>query len=94
SIPSLTAANTRLVPIKGAPPNVTRAPTFCAFAPRCDHAEARCRQARPPLEAAGADQTVACWRWREVERGPRTGAGAADKPAVTAPKQEALLTVT
>ncbi|TGQ77722.1 ABC transporter ATP-binding protein [Mesorhizobium sp. M8A.F.Ca.ET.207.01.1.1] len=94
SIPSLTAANTRLVPIKGAPPNVTLAPTFCAFAPRCDHAEARCRQARPPLEAAGADHTVACWRWREVERGPRTGAGAADKPAVTAPKQEALLTVT
>ncbi|TIT54141.1 MAG: ABC transporter ATP-binding protein, partial [Mesorhizobium sp.] len=28
SIPSLTAANTRLVPIKGAPPNVTLAPTF------------------------------------------------------------------
>ena len=93
SIPSLTAANTRLVPIKGAPPNVTLAPTFCAFAPRCDHAEAHCREEKPPLETVGAGHITACWRWRQVERLPRTAAVATDKPTVIAPRREPLLVV-
>ncbi|MER9296277.1 ABC transporter ATP-binding protein [Mesorhizobium sp. M0621] len=92
SIPSLTAANTRLVPIKGAPPNVTLPPTFCAFAPRCDYAEARCREQKPPLEMVGAGHTTACWRWRQVERLPRAPT-AASGAAPAAPKQEPLLVV-
>ncbi|MER8373551.1 ABC transporter ATP-binding protein [Mesorhizobium sp. M1406] len=93
SIPSLTAANTRLVPIKGAPPNVTLPPTFCAFAPRCDHAEARCREQKPPLEAVSAGHATACWRWRQVARLQRAPAAAPGAAPAAAPRQEPLLVV-
>ncbi|WP_246501463.1 ABC transporter ATP-binding protein [Mesorhizobium caraganae] len=94
SIPSLTAENTRLVPIKGTPPNVTLPPTFCAFAPRCDYAEARCREQKPPLETVNAGHTTACWRWREVDHLPRSPAAAQRVKPAGAAGQEALLTVT
>ena len=93
SIPSLTAANTRLVPIKGAPPNVTLAPTFCAFAPRCDHAEARCSAAKPALETVVPGHTAACWRWRELERAPRAPAAPVERRAGAAASEEPLLKV-
>jgi peptide/nickel transport system ATP-binding protein len=92
SIPSLTAARTRLVPIKGAPPDLHLAPTFCAFAPRCDYAVARCREAKPPLEDIGSGHTTACWEWRRALRVPRPAATVQEKPQVAA-KQEPLLAV-
>ncbi|CAN7653368.1 ABC transporter ATP-binding protein [Mesorhizobium sp. LjNodule214] len=94
SIPSLTAANTRLVPIKGAPPNVTLPPTFCAFAPRCDHAVVRCREAKPVLEPVVQAHTAACWRWRELQGLPRAPeAVMATARASGAAPNEPLLTV-
>lgn len=38
---------TRLAAIPGAPPNLTRLPEGCAFAPRCTFAEDACRVALP-----------------------------------------------
>ncbi len=94
SIPSLTAANTRLVPIKGAPPNVTLAPTFCAFAPRCDHSVARCREAKPVLEPVVSGHAAACWRWRELQGFPRAPESVmATARASGAAPNEPLLTV-
>ncbi|RJT29624.1 ABC transporter ATP-binding protein [Mesorhizobium waimense] len=94
SIPSLTAANTRLVPIKGAPPNVMLPPTFCAFAPRCDHAVSRCREAKPVLEPVVSGHAAACWRWRELHGVSRVPAAAVatDRASKAAPN-EPLLTV-
>jgi oligopeptide transport system ATP-binding protein len=50
SIPRLdSTAGQRLVPIKGQPPDLARLPPGCAFAPRCQHADAACTANRPLL---------------------------------------------
>ena len=33
----------------------------CAFAPRCPHVQAICREQRPPLEALDSQHAAACW---------------------------------
>ena len=60
SIPVLGAEVERLVQIDGAMPRLTAIPAGCAFHPRCAQAFARCRDARPPLMAAGMTR-AACW---------------------------------
>jgi peptide/nickel transport system ATP-binding protein len=64
SIPSVAGTASRLIPIQGAPPNLQIVPTFCAFAPRCDLAVARCRAERPKLEPVNPEHRVACWEWQ------------------------------
>jgi oligopeptide/dipeptide ABC transporter ATP-binding protein len=52
----------RLDPIEGQPPDLTRLPAGCAFAPRCAYCVARCREVAPPLQAIGAaGHLSACW---------------------------------
>ena len=52
---------TRLAPIEGQPPDLTRLPHGCAFAPRCAYRVERCSEA-PLLEPLGAaGRMVACW---------------------------------
>jgi oligopeptide/dipeptide ABC transporter ATP-binding protein len=68
SLPSLDdaahsgARRTRLTEIKGMVPSLARMPAGCRFAPRCQLAEAQCREASPPLVAHRADHLVACWK--------------------------------
>ncbi len=50
-----------LQPIPGMPPDLTRMPPGCAFAPRCLHAENACGEAVPETLTIG-NQTVACRR--------------------------------
>jgi oligopeptide/dipeptide ABC transporter ATP-binding protein len=51
----------RLAPIEGQPPDLTRLPPGCAFAPRCAYRVERCVE-RPPLEPLGAPgHMAACW---------------------------------
>jgi oligopeptide transport system ATP-binding protein len=52
----------RLVPIEGSPPDLTRLPPGCAFAPRCRLATDECRQVRPELRTVGTDHIMACIR--------------------------------
>jgi oligopeptide/dipeptide ABC transporter ATP-binding protein len=53
----------KLAPIEGQPPDLTRLPQGCAFAPRCRWREERCLQAAPPLEALpGEWHMSACWQ--------------------------------
>ena len=47
-IPGSSTRGTSLVPIPGQPPSLLRLPPGCAFAPRCVHAEDRCRESLPP----------------------------------------------
>ena len=42
-------ADAPLVTIQGQPPNPRRLPPGCAFHPRCEQAQERCRSERPPL---------------------------------------------
>ncbi len=52
----------RLQPIEGQPPDLTRLPPGCAFAPRCAYRQARCEAEAPVLEPSGAAGHVsACW---------------------------------
>jgi peptide/nickel transport system permease protein len=50
-----------LAMIPGRPPDLNALPAGCAFAPRCDHAFARCAGARPPLEWVEPEHRLACW---------------------------------
>ncbi len=47
--------------ISGEPPDPTRAPAGCRFHTRCPLAEARCRDAAPPLEIKTHEHEAACW---------------------------------
>jgi oligopeptide transport system ATP-binding protein len=51
----------RLAPIEGLPPKLSAEPTGCSFAPRCAYAEAKCREAVPPLEPDADGRVRACW---------------------------------
>jgi oligopeptide/dipeptide ABC transporter ATP-binding protein len=50
----------RLDPIQGQPPDLTRLPPGCAFAPRCAYRVERCAEV-PPLESVVPGHTSACW---------------------------------
>ncbi|HYX64875.1 MAG TPA: ABC transporter ATP-binding protein [Burkholderiales bacterium] len=50
----------RLDPIEGQPPDLTRLPPGCAFAPRCAYRVERCTEA-PALQAVGVAHGSACW---------------------------------
>jgi oligopeptide/dipeptide ABC transporter ATP-binding protein len=70
----------RLAPIDGQPPDLTRLPAGCAFAPRCPLRVERCDTEVPPLAPVGPDgQMSACWEAERVTRAP-----AAPAPAVVA----------
>jgi peptide/nickel transport system ATP-binding protein len=56
----------RLQEIPGMVPALTNLPNGCVFAPRCTHAEDRCRQAYPPYEEKQPRHWAACWRSREL----------------------------
>ena len=61
SVPRLhTDAGERLVPIEGQPPDLSRMPMGCAFAPRCRQATDICRNEPPPLRDCGPQHRVAC----------------------------------
>ena len=51
---------TRLDPIQGQPPDLTRLPRGCAFAPRCAYKVERCADV-PVLEEVVAGHSSACW---------------------------------
>ena len=55
----------RLDPIQGQPPDLTRLPPGCAFAPRCSYRVERCSEAAPPLGKLTPAHLSACW---EAER--------------------------
>ncbi len=52
---------TRLFSIEGMPPDLRREPRSCPFAPRCTQAEAKCREALPPLLEVEGGRRVRCW---------------------------------
>ncbi|ADB50664.1 ABC transporter ATP-binding protein [Conexibacter woesei] len=63
--PSVEQATARLTAIPGRPLSAFEAPPGCPFAPRCPHAEERCRAARPPLRELD-DGAVRCVRAQEL----------------------------
>ena len=62
SVPKLAGASGRLPTIEGQPPSLMDLPIGCRFAPRCPHAEQRCRDTYPPTFPIGDAHTADCWR--------------------------------
>jgi oligopeptide/dipeptide ABC transporter ATP-binding protein len=61
----------RLDPIEGQPPDLTRLPRGCAFAPRCAFRVERCLVETPGLRPIGPDGHVtACWQAEELAARP------------------------
>ncbi len=56
----------RLQEIPGTVPALTNLPPGCVFAPRCAHAEERCRERYPDYEEKRPGHWAACWRSREL----------------------------
>ena len=52
---------TRLAEIPGVVPSLREEVAGCLFAPRCALAQARCREAYPPLEERAPGHWAACW---------------------------------
>jgi len=62
-VPSGPRARGRLAAIPGEVPTPSEALRFgCAFAPRCQLADARCRSSEPPLMVMKAKHSAACFR--------------------------------
>lgn len=62
SLPRITEGPRRtLASIDGRPPVLFAKPASCPFAPRCKHAQDRCRRENPVLEEVAPGHRVACW---------------------------------
>jgi peptide/nickel transport system ATP-binding protein len=59
-------ASGRLQEIPGMVPALSNLPAGCVFAPRCKHAEDRCRAEYPPYEEKRPRHWAACWRSAEL----------------------------
>ena len=64
STPRLDELRPRLIAIDGAPPDLVRPPSGCAFHPRCPIATDACVNQAPPLAplAGASPREAACWR--------------------------------
>ena len=61
-IPSLDQDKSRrLLPIPGSPPDMTKPPLGCPFAPRCPYARVICGQSLPEMRALSKDHKSRCW---------------------------------
>src|SRR5678816_4584620 len=60
----------RLAPIDGQPPDLSRLPPGCSFAPRCSFVVDHCRVERPELELVAPDHLSACWVASELGKVP------------------------
>jgi peptide/nickel transport system ATP-binding protein/oligopeptide transport system ATP-binding protein len=68
SLPRLDRLSKPLIPIKGAPPQLTELPDQCAFVPRCPKATSACRsQPAPKLEEISPGHRIACFNPVYVE---------------------------
>lgn len=54
------ARGSRIDSIPGMPPDLSRMPPGCAFAPRCRQAQETCRLSPPPLRAVAPGRQTAC----------------------------------
>jgi oligopeptide/dipeptide ABC transporter ATP-binding protein len=57
----------KLEPIPGQPPDLSRLPAGCTFAPRCPYAIERCRVESPSLEPVADAHVASCWLARELD---------------------------
>jgi len=74
----------RLTPIPGRLPDLTRAPAGCIFAERCEHAEDGCAQPQEPRALADG-RTVRCWKAEAIAAGAPPTQAMAEAPPDAGP---------
>jgi oligopeptide/dipeptide ABC transporter ATP-binding protein len=85
SIPRLSQDNGgRLHTIGGLPPDLSRPPAGCRFAPRCDRAIGECEDQEPPLTRETDGHLFSCWRPIEGPADTATGLGVIPRPHAVA----------
>jgi oligopeptide/dipeptide ABC transporter ATP-binding protein len=62
SVPNMDEDVERLYSISGQPPALWDLPEGCRFAPRCPHADDRCRREYPPSFSVKNGHVASCWR--------------------------------
>jgi oligopeptide/dipeptide ABC transporter ATP-binding protein len=67
SIPTGLRGGQRLESIEGSPPDLSRMPEGCPFAPRCRFKEEACLRANPEMREIGPGHTVACHYTEKLE---------------------------
>ncbi len=65
AVPSVERREERLYAIPGKPMRQVTERMGCAFAPRCEHSEDRCRSGYPPVVEVAEAHEASCWRARE-----------------------------
>jgi oligopeptide/dipeptide ABC transporter ATP-binding protein len=61
SIPRMSDDRQRLTAIDGQPPDLSKMPPGCSFAPRCTRAFDKCFQMAPPATVSEEGRTARCW---------------------------------
>ena len=67
SIPKINEDKDELYTIKGTVPSPKDYPAGCRFSPRCEFADLRCRNERPPMNVEADGHRVLCWKCGEVK---------------------------
>jgi oligopeptide/dipeptide ABC transporter ATP-binding protein len=60
-LPDVECKRERLVEIGGQPPDLSRLPSGCPFAPRCPERQPRCETEYPPAVRLGNSHVARCW---------------------------------
>ena len=64
----------KLEPVPGQPPDLTRLPRGCSFAPRCAFAVEQCRSEAPSLRSVAEGHVASCWLADDLGRVPPVAA--------------------
>lgn len=70
SVPTTDRKVERLYAIEGQPPPLNRDRVGCSFAPRCPHADAKCRAELPPERpglSTANNHAAACWKTEQLQ---------------------------
>jgi peptide/nickel transport system ATP-binding protein len=93
SVPRLDRPRTgRLQTIDGLPPNLTKVPQGCRFAPRCPFRIDVCSNV-PPLVPTDTGARSACFRWNEIAEGALAWQGEPDAGAADIERGKPLVSV-
>jgi oligopeptide/dipeptide ABC transporter ATP-binding protein len=65
-LPDVGLGRRQLVEIGGQPPDLSRLPAGCPFAPRCPERQSICEEQSPPTVSVGSGHMAECWATKAV----------------------------
>ena len=65
-LPDVGLGRQHLVEIGGQPPDLSRLPAGCPFAPRCPERQSICEEQSPPTVSVGSGHVAECWATKAV----------------------------